>query len=318
MTRKILNIGVIGTGIVGERLLQAFERHGGVSVEGVYDTNIERLNFISEKYNTEAYQDYKELITNNSIDLIYLAVPPKHHHEIAKVIIQNKKHILCEKPLANSIDEAKEMLELAEENNIVHAMNFPTIYRREFKELERMLKDGFIGTLRRVEVNACFQQWPRTWQQNSWISSREQGGFVREVFSHYIQMTQMLFGTINDIKSQIEYPEDNQKCETGIIATAKLDNGIPVLLNSFSDIGMEEHISYSIYGTEGTLTLTNWRDLWISKRGQGKTRVEVQEEDGLVNLIEEVIKAVNNDTSKIITFKEGYEVQRVLESLLNA
>jgi predicted dehydrogenase len=208
------------------------------------------------------------------------------------------------------------MLELADENNIIHVMNFPTIYREEFKELERILEDGFIGNLRSVELNAYFQGWPRLWQQNNWISSREQGGFVREVFSHYIQMTQMLFGSIDDIKSQIEYPEDNIKCETGIIATARLQNGVPVLFNSFSHIGMEEHISYSIYGTEGTLTLSNWRELWISKRGEGKTRVKVKEEDGLVNLIEEVIKAVDNKQSKIITFKEGYEVQKVLESLL--
>jgi predicted dehydrogenase len=316
MTRKTVNIGVIGTGGVGERVLQAFERHGGANVLGVSDANTERLNYISEKYNAKADNDYRELIENTDIDLIYLAVPPKHHHKIAKEIIQNKKHILCEKPLANSVDEAREMLELAEENNIIHAMNFPTIYREEFKKLESMLKEGFIGNPRRVELNAYFQQWPRTWQQNNWISSREQGGLVREVFSHYIQMTQMLFGSLNTIQSQVEYPEDNLKSETGIIATARLDNGVPVLFNSFSDIGMEEHISYSIYGSEGTLTIVNWKELWISKRGQGKTKVEVEEEDNLVNLIEEVFKAIDNNLSKIITFKEGYEVQKVLERLL--
>lgn len=309
-------VGIIGVGGVGERLLQAFNRHDKAKVVGVFDSSEERVKEVAKKYGVMGYETYLDLIKDEKINLVYLAVPPKYHHNIATEIIRNKKHILCEKPLANSIEEAREMLELAEEYDIVHGMNFPTIYRSAFLELEKRVKEDFLGTLRRIELKAYFQQWPRAWQQNPWISSREQGGFVREVFSHYIQMIHMLFGEIHNLVSNIEYPQDITKCETGIIATGYLENGVPLLLNSFSDIGQKENISFTLYGTEGTISLVNWGELWFTSKNQEVTKETLVETDHLVQLIDEVFKAINKEEAKVITFKEGYEVQKAIETLL--
>lgn len=313
---KTQKIGIIGVGIVGERFLKALQRHGKMKIAGVYDTNTERVQLIAEKYNVPMYQDYHALLQDETIDIIYLAVPPKYHHALAIEIMDAKKHIICEKPLANSMDEAKHMLEKAEKQQIVHAMNFPTVYSAGFKQLKAYMDEGFLGTLRRIELHTYFGQWPRFWQQTNWISSREQGGFVREVFTHYVQMIQMLFGNITDVQTHIEYPEDPSASETGIIATGRLQNGTPILLNGFSNIGVEEEISVTFYGTEGTLSFINWRELWISRKGEKRTKLEIPDNDHLVELIDEVFKAVANHDAKIITFKEGHDAQVVIEKLL--
>jgi predicted dehydrogenase len=314
---KLINIGIIGAGGVGERFLQALQRHPRAKVVGIYDTNNERLDYISNKYKVPSVNQYQELLDNKDIELVYLAVPPKYHHDIAIDIIKANKHIICEKPLANSIEEAKEMMETAEKHNIVHAMNFPTVYSPAFKKLSSLLEDGFIGKLQRVELHTYFEQWPRAWQQNNWISSREQGGFVREVFSHYIQITQRLFGDITDINTSIIYPEDQLLCETSIIATASLADNVPVLLNGFHHIGMEEKLSYTLYGTEGTISLVNWRELWVSSRGEKQVMVELPANDSLVELIEDVFNAMEGKDSNRVTFEGGYDVQVAIEKLLD-
>lgn len=315
MTKRTINIGIIGVGIVAERIIKAINKIERAKILGIYDINRERLEYISNEYNLSLVNNYEELLNNKDIDLIYLAVPPKYHHSIAIDIIKSKKHIICEKPLANSIDEAKEMYEKAEESNIIHAMNFPLVYTPSVKKLRSLLNEGYIGDLRRIELSTYFKEWPRPWQQTNWISTREQGGFVREVFTHYIQLTQMLFGNIVDINSIIQYPEDPLICETGIIANGSLSDNTPILLNGFSNIGMEENLSFTIFGTEGVISLENWRDVYISSKEDKRQKLDIEEYDHLVELINEVFKAIDGKDLHIITFKEGYYAQIIIEKL---
>lgn len=316
MVKETINIGIIGVGIVGERLIKALQRNRRANILGIYDVNVERLRYVSEEYKLTPVSKYEELPENKNIDLIYLAVPPKYHHEIAMDIIEAKKHFICEKPLANSIDEAKEMYEKAEENKIVHAMNFPLMYTPAYKELKSLLDHNYIGRLRRIELNTYFEQWPRSWQQTEWINTREQGGFVREIFTHYVQLIQRLFGRITNVDTSIQYPEDPLACETDIIARASLSNQTPVLFNGFSNIGIEEKIALSIFGTEGAMSLVNWRELWISSKGEKFKKLDLTENDHLVELIDDVFKAINGKDSSSTTFEEGYYAQIIIEKLL--
>ncbi len=313
---KMINIGIIGAGVVGERLINAIKRHPQGNVKGIYDVNAERLEEIANKYNIPTVKFYNELLEDKDIDVIYLAVPPKYHHPIAMDIISSNKHFLCEKPLANSSEEAREMYEGVENNKVINAMNFPTVYTTAFKKLKSLLDEGFIGDLLRIELQGYFTYWPRLWQKNNWIASREQGGFVREVFTHFVQMIQSLYGEMSNITSFIEYPEHEAMSETGIIARANLKNSIPVLFNGISNIGMKEELSFTIYGTEGTVSLVNWRELWVSNKDSKKEKLELADNAHLVELLEEFFKAMNGEKANLVTFKEGYETQKVIEKLL--
>ncbi|MDQ1143986.1 putative dehydrogenase [Bacillus sp. SORGH_AS 510] len=311
-----LRVGVIGVGGVGELLLKEFLNHPGSNVVGIYDTNPSRMNEISEKYNVPNFEHYIDLIEDARINFVYIAVPPKYHHAIAIEAMKRNKHVICEKPLANSIEEAEDLFSIANERNIIHVMNFPTIYRQCFLTLQEYLSKGDIGELQRVEIQCYFPEWPRQWQQNSWIRSREQGGFIREVFPHYIQMVQMLFGEIDIQYSLVKFPEDTEQCETSFLAHGEVKGHIPVLFNGISGIGQMEDIKFSIIGSEGVMALENWRTLSIKTRNRASETIALSERNHLQIFIDEIIKKLNNEESSVITFREGLEVQKVLENLL--
>lgn len=312
---KKMNIGIIGADVVAERIINASNKHPRANIKGIYDVNLNKLKEVTEKYNLQAVDSYNDLLQDKDIDIIYLAVPPKYHYPIAMEILKTDKHFLCEKPLANSTDEAREMYTVAKNKAIVHGMNFPTIYINAYKKIEELLSEEFIGDLVRVEFQGYFTHWPRLWQQNDWISSREQGGFVREVVTHYIQMIQRLFGDIEDISSFIEYPEDSTISETSIIARGTV-KGVPILINGVTDIGMEEELSFKIFGTKGSIYLKNWRELWISKKGEALEKLDIKEENHLVDLLDNIFKAIDGEDAKIVDFEEGYKTHRVIERLL--
>ena len=313
---KIMNIGIIGAGVVAERIINAAKNHPRANIKSIYDLDSSRLEDISNKYDLKIATSENELLNDNNIDIIYLAVPPKYHYPIALDIFKSGKHFICEKPLANSTKEAEEMYKLSKENNIVCAMNFPTMYSSTYAKMDELLKDGFIGELMRIEFQGYFSQWPREWQQNNWIATREQGGFVREVVTHYIQIIQRLFGDIENVNTFIEYPADILKSETSIIAKGNIET-TPVLINAIAGIEMKEELNLKIFGSNGVIFLKNWRELWISNNDMEMQRIEIIESNGLVDLLDNVFRAIDGEDSNIVDFYEGYTTHKVIEELLN-
>ncbi|KAB2335717.1 Gfo/Idh/MocA family protein [Bacillus mesophilum] len=313
----MLRIGIIGIGAIGERLLNTFLQHEEVEIAGLCDQNQERLNTLkSQLPDVSLYTDYQELLKDDKITLIYLAVPPKYHHQIALDIISTGKHLLCEKPLANSLAEAEEMANAAKNAGIVHAINFPMVYSNVFHLYNEKIQNGSIGELKKVEVNFQFTEWPRHWQQNDWIAGREQGGFIREVAPHYIQMLQYILGDLHVTASFPDYPEDPAKCETGFISRLETANGIPVLFSGISGIGQKEHLSCKVYGEKGTIDLVNWSILSESKKDTNSEVLEVSREKEY-DLVYELIKSTKGEISLLVDFDEGVKVQSVLEDLLH-
>ncbi|WP_139785627.1 Gfo/Idh/MocA family protein [Cytobacillus gottheilii] len=312
----MIKIGIIGVGAIGERLLNTFLQHKEVEIAALCDQNHERLNsFKGQLPDVSLYTDYTQLLEDEQIQLVYLAVPPKFHHKIALDIIKRGKHLLCEKPLANSLAEAEEMARAAEDAGIVHAINFPMVYSNVFHLFKEKIRSGSLGELKKAEVNFHFTEWPRQWQQNDWIAGREQGGFIREVAPHYIQMLQHILGNLQVTASFVDYPEDLSKCETGFISRLETENNIPILFNGVSGIGQKEHLSCKVYGEKGAIDLTNWSVLSVSTSETSGEVLEIKRENQH-DLVLELTKAIRGEAAQLVDFHEGVKVQKILEDLI--
>lgn len=306
----MMNIGIIGLGGVGEVLLQAFLKHPQTMVKYLYDANPDRLFTMSETYHIQSVDSYQDILVDPTIDVVYLAVPPKFHHAIALDIIKSGKHIFCEKPLANSLEEAQEIVTEVNRSNVKHVMNFPTIYRPAFLKFKEYLENNEIGELLEVTLQATFEEWPRSWQKNNWISSREQGGFVKEVFPHFIQIILSLFGEIDIEKSELIYPEDPALSELSITASGTA-NRIPLSFDAKVDPNLKEEISFTIKGSSGAVTLYNWRELFF-----GREPITLEVNDHLQLLIDAIVAHLEGQQSTVITFHDGLKIQKVLEDLI--
>lgn len=212
------------------------------------------------------------------------------------------------------VEEAESLYILAKEKGIIHAMNFPLNYSSGSKTFASLIKEGYVGKVRRLVLKMHFSEWPRPWQQNDWIASREQGGFVLEVGVHYIQQIQKIFGEVNVLNKIVQYPEDPNACEVGILAQLELEDGTPILIDGLSQIAGNEEIRFTAYGTDGTLSLLNWSELEGGKLGEPVQRIEANSflENSLLN---ELVKAMKGENAEIIDFHEGYKAQVVLEQL---
>lgn len=314
---KQIGVGIIGLGIVGERLINVFNRHPRIEIVSGYDIDRDRMDHISEKYNIKTTKAWEEIIADKDVEMVYIAVPPKYHHEIAMKVIEAGKTIFCEKPLANSIDEALEMYKAVENSDLINGINFPLYYFSGYEKIKEILGNNEIGTIKRVELTGIFPSWPREWQQNNWIDTKDQGGFTREVFTHFIQVIHSLFGEITNINSSVTYPKDINKSETSLIATGRANGGIPILFNGLTGVDQREELTLKIYGTGGVLELANWRDLWFKNEKDGRLEIERKPIDPTYSLVDSFVKAIDGKGNNLVKFKDGYLAAKVVETLLS-
>ncbi|MBP3952440.1 Gfo/Idh/MocA family protein [Bacillus suaedae] len=307
----VIRVGIVGLGVVGQRLVKAFTEDDKFEIEAVCDVNAALLEETSAACNARGYTNYQELIADAAVDLVYVAVPPAYHHPVVIETIKQKKHLLCEKPLANSVEEAKDMYEKAKEAGIVHAIHFPLPYQAEFEQIKEWVNVGAFGEIRRIELSMQFDQWPRPWQQTPWIGTRKQGGFIREIMPHYIQMLIHLFGEVDETVMDVEFPQADEDSEIGLMARLKLKNGINVLVDGLVGQAEQEHIAFTIHGTEQSISLENWRVLKKAERGQALNELEPKQ--ATTSLLNELHKAINGEEAFIIDFHEGLLVQELID-----
>src|ERR1700742_660092 len=143
MAGKRLRTAVIGTGFMGRVHLEALRRVEFVDVAAVCGRDITAARKLAEPFGiAEALNDYHELLQDTTIDAVHICTPNATHYQMAKDALLSGKHVLCEKPLATSIDEAKELTILAREKNLRNCTCHNLRYYPMVQQMRNMREDG--------------------------------------------------------------------------------------------------------------------------------------------------------------------------------
>lgn len=304
---------IVGTGIVGERIIQQLQQNENAKIIALFDENNERLTEIANKYHLQAATSYQELLSLKP-NWVYIGTPPASHAELFNKATEIGLNVLCEKPLAHDTQDALRMVKAIEKSNIQTAMHFPLMYSPTVNHMMELVDRGEIGPIVRVELKTHFQEWPRPWQQNDWIGSRKQGGFIREVFPHYLQLMSRMFGKLSVQHHKTTYPMEENLAETSVLAIGTTENNIPFILDGLSDIGQIEELTYIVYGANGVLKLRNWSELSIARKNS--TFETLTSFEPVKGLVEECISASNKEVANLVSFEEGLAVQGLIDILL--
>ena len=151
MKRKKLNIGVVGIGYLGKYHLEKFISNKQCDTKWVVDTNLDNID-LNGHDSIQKSSNYKEIL--NDIDAISLVTPTKMHFKIAKFFLENKKHVLIEKPMTETVAQAKKLVDLAKKNKVIlqvgHLERFNPVMKRLAKEISDPL---FIEVHRLAKFN---------------------------------------------------------------------------------------------------------------------------------------------------------------------
>ena len=143
-----VKIAVIGIGYLGEFHAQKYKANKNADLIGVVDTNMQRSEEISNKIGVKSYNDYKSII--HQVDAVSIVVPTNLHYKIAKFFIENKKHVLIEKPFASNAAEARKLKKISEKNKTILQIGHLERFNKAFVELKDKVKNPLFIECNRI------------------------------------------------------------------------------------------------------------------------------------------------------------------------
>jgi predicted dehydrogenase len=279
-------VGVLGAGTIAKEFCDEFAR-GGAQIVAVADVVKERADALAALYGARSVcGGVAELLAAvPDVTLIYVGVPPAYHCEAVLVALAGGKHVLCEKPLSLSGTDSALMCAAARRHRAtqVCAVNFPLRFVPAFNELRRLLRDGYVGDVRSVDIILHIPRWPRTWQA-AWVGQRAQGGVLRELGSHLVFALHELCGTpraVRRVVAQTTYDAsvgaDPLAAEVAANALVELHAGVALAGNArqtpplirmemrCNSVVEQELVTLAVAGSAGRVELREFTRLFGSQ-----------------------------------------------------
>lgn len=148
MSDKKIKFGVIGAGKIGTFHTRTLSKMDEVELVGVCDTNLERATALAKEYNCKSFTQYSELL--KQVEAVIVAAPTPLHYEIGMYCLNHKIHTLLEKPIASTMQQARELVEAAKQNNVLLQIGHIERFNPAVVEAFKYIKDPKFIVIKRM------------------------------------------------------------------------------------------------------------------------------------------------------------------------
>ncbi|WP_372868416.1 Gfo/Idh/MocA family protein [Planomicrobium okeanokoites] len=264
---RTMKIGIIGCGYISSIYMENIPAYKHLSLTACADLELDRARSQADQYGIPKACSVQELLADPEIDLVINLTLPKVHAEVCLQILEAGKHVYVEKPLPISLQEAKQVLDKAQEKGLLVGAAPDTFLGAGVQTALHLIENGEIG----IPIGASafvISRGHEHWHPNPAFYYENGGGPLFDMGPYYLTAMIALLGPIHRIagSARISYPERiilsepnaGQKItvstETHISGTIDFASGaIGTLTSSFDAFGGSTLPPIEIYGSEGTL-----------------------------------------------------------------
>lgn len=240
--------GIIGLGNIARRFADALALSDVGHLYAGASHNDKKRKYFQEKYNIKTYDDYEDLLNDQNIDAIYIALPHGCHYQWAKAALNKNKAVLCEKPVTLSLEQLDELIELSRQKQTFFMEAMKTRFIPLVLEIKKQLSSGIIGDIVRIENRFCYDVSGAN--EVRYLFDQEQGGILNDVGSYNIaSLLDYIHAPVQSITSKVQYLQgvDCHDCITITFQSGQI---------GYLEMAMDENKTpvMTIYGTQGKIT----------------------------------------------------------------
>lgn len=246
----MVNIAIMGAGAIAAKMAATLAGMNNVVAYAIAARNFERAETFAKEHGfAKAYGSYEEMLADEKVDLVYIAVPHTLHYQSAKMCLEAGKNVLCEKPFCINSEQAKEILQMAEEKKLLLTEAIWTRYMPSRKMIDDILASGVIGEVTSLTANLGYElsEVKRIWNPEL------AGGALMDVGIYLVHFARMVFGEEDAELTSTAVFKDGVDMIDSIIMTYK-DGKVATMQ---SNVNAVQNRNGSIFGTKGYIEITN-------------------------------------------------------------
>ena len=280
-TKEPIRVGVIGTGFGASLHLSALRENPDFDTVAICSRRPERARAAALDHGIPTHlSNYRELTRSDEVDAVIVASPPHLHHGMVIAALESGKHVICEKPMARNLAEARDMQRIADRVGSVAMVNHQLRFLPIRMRIHELINEGYIGephaasvTVHRSSLNDPHE---RPW---GWLMEQEKaGGMLGATGAHYLDALRWWFGEVKAVAGAVSTMVRQRRLpDSSAMAKVDADDNFSVILRFANGALGTIHVSatsghegdeeVTLSGSEGTLQVRQGR-LWAARAGE--------------------------------------------------
>jgi predicted dehydrogenase len=293
MAFEPVRVACIGMGWWSDVLADTIKRSDKLKIVACYSRSAEKRQAFAVKYGCRAAGRYETILDDHAVEAIVNTTPNDAHLETTRAAAAAGKHVFLDKPIANTITDARAITAACREARVVLALGYQRRRESQFRWIRRQIDDGAFGRLVNAEANISRDRLGK-FDLNSWRYTAKgmPGGVMLQIGIHYTDVLAYLLGPISAVSgrlAQLVLPGDNPDVASLVL---EHDSGALSTLNA-SYASASEYYLVNIYGKEASAYYDLHQGLRFLKRGAaGSSPVACEKTDAIRDELEEFAAAV--------------------------
>lgn len=326
---KKLKFAIIGCGRISYKHVEAMVKNKDLSelvatCDVVEELAVAKKNEYITKMEDNSlavntYVDYKEMLEKEDIDVLIIATESGYHADIAIYCMNKGKHVIVEKPMAMSIDDANLMIETAKKNNVKLSVAHQNRFNKPIQKLREAVEEEKLGRIMNGTARILWRRDDNYYKQAPWRGTWDlDGGTLMNQCIHNIDLMQWMIGSeVERVYAECDTYRNNIEGEDFGAILVRFKNGAIGIIEGSAVVypkNLEETLS--IFGTQGTVVigglavneLKTWRfegeDEEAVKAGL-QVEIDSVYGEGHTPLIRDVIYAINEDRKPYVSGEDA-------------
>ncbi len=317
----MLKFGIVGCGRIAPKHAEAISALEEADLIAVCDIDEEKAKGFAEKYNAEMYIEYDKMLENPDIDVINICTPNAQHADMAVQAIEKGKHVMIEKPIALTLEDADRIIEAAEKAGVKASAVHQNRFNDAIQQTRKAMEEDQFGKMSHGIASIRWNRNMGYYNQASWRGTKEyKDGVLMNQCIHNIDLLRWMMGPIKKIDGSTATRFRDIEMEDVGVATVEFESGALGVIEGAGTIyptNMEETLN--LFGEKGTVVvggiavnkIEKWRFSESFQEEEQKILAEQADNPPTVygfghqNIIQDMIDAVKEDRDPYVTLQDG-------------
>ncbi|WP_314590534.1 Gfo/Idh/MocA family oxidoreductase [Paenibacillus terrigena] len=330
----MIRFGIAGCGHIASKHIAAIAMLDEAKLHAVCDKDEERMQkAVGSLIDVQMYSNYSEMLRDEEIDVVIICTPSGLHSQMAIAAAHTGKHIVVEKPIALTLEDADAIIKACHENRVKLAVVHPNRYRPAMLELKRMWDEGRFGRISHVSVLVRWNRDDRYFGSADWRGTKEMdGGVLMNQGIHAMDLIAWLLGDATEVRAMTARRFRQIETEDVAIASLRFKDGALGSVEVSSTVypkSLEEQIA--IFGEFGTVVIgggptahriVEWKFESMtdeeSLQLQERVNVEPYGESGHLSILRDMVQAIKRDERPSIQGEDGRSALKLVLDIYTA